>query len=168
MTVQKFYRPSGASTQKRGVKADVVMPSFSSVLEGIGEEDLDYCIEWDQVPRSRYVSYRMVSPDLIAQLQTTASQRINQSEKFAEVKKVMERYKRQKAEQSVSVNEAEYFAREAELDAAAEEAKLLDEPEGEEETIKRDYYLEEVFAIGADYIKALRRARVESNLNARK
>ena len=155
MTVSKFYRPSGASTQKRGVHADVVLPSLSGVLKGIGEEDLEYCIEWDQVQPTRFTNYQLTSPNMLTTLKGNSAARVAQTEKFADIRRVMERYLKQKEEKSVTVHEEKYMARRAELDSKAEEEKLLDEPEGEEEGIVRDYYLDEVFAIGVDYIKLL-------------
>ena len=41
ITMQQFYRPSGESTQKRGVVPDIVLPSLSNLI-GTGEADLDY------------------------------------------------------------------------------------------------------------------------------
>src|SRR5690606_34912583 len=41
ITMQQFYRPNGDSTQKRGVLADVVLPSLTNHMEGISEADLD-------------------------------------------------------------------------------------------------------------------------------
>ena len=41
ITMQQFYRPAGESTQKRGVLADIVLPSLSSNMD-VGESDLDF------------------------------------------------------------------------------------------------------------------------------
>ena len=41
ITMQQFYRPDGDSTQKRGVLADVELPSLTTHLD-VGEADLDY------------------------------------------------------------------------------------------------------------------------------
>jgi carboxyl-terminal processing protease len=41
VTIQKFYRPSGSSTQMEGVKSDVVLPSLMDALE-MGEAFLDH------------------------------------------------------------------------------------------------------------------------------
>ena len=41
ITMQQFYRPNGESTQKRGVLADIELPSLTSHLD-VGEADLDY------------------------------------------------------------------------------------------------------------------------------
>lgn len=163
VTVSKFYRPSGASTQKRGVAADLTLPSLSGVLKGIGEEDLDYCIDWDKVPAVPHVTYRMTSQDVLATLRGNSAARVAKSDKFADVRKIMERYLERKEEKAVTVNEEEYFQRLEELDEAAEEEKLLDDSDEEEDAIVRDYYLDEVFAIGVDYVRQLSRSRTASS-----
>ena len=44
ITIQQFYRPDGDSTQRRGVLADIELPSVTSHLVGYSEPDLDYAL----------------------------------------------------------------------------------------------------------------------------
>jgi carboxyl-terminal processing protease len=53
MTIQKFYRVNGGSTQKEGVYSDIAMPSRYSYMK-FGERDLDGALEWDKVPQAKY------------------------------------------------------------------------------------------------------------------
>ena len=48
LTIQKFYRISGGSTQYKGVEPDLVVPSLLDYLES-GEQYMDYSLPWDQV-----------------------------------------------------------------------------------------------------------------------
>ena len=48
VTIQKFYRVNGGSTQYKGVEPDVVLPSLFQHLES-GEQYLDNSLPWDQV-----------------------------------------------------------------------------------------------------------------------
>ena len=48
MTIQKFYRVTGASTQFRGVIPDIILPESSAYLE-VGEQYLDHPLPWDTV-----------------------------------------------------------------------------------------------------------------------
>lgn len=48
MTIQKFYRITGASTQFRGVIPDIILPESASYLE-VGEQYLDHPLPWDTV-----------------------------------------------------------------------------------------------------------------------
>lgn len=58
VTIQKFYRVNGGSTQYKGVEPDIVLPSLFQHLES-GEQYLDNSLPWDQVdpvPFTRYAS----------------------------------------------------------------------------------------------------------------
>lgn len=53
ITVQKFYRVSGASTQYRGVVPDIVLPDRLQYLKS-GEQYAEYSLPWDTVAPVRY------------------------------------------------------------------------------------------------------------------
>ena len=53
MTIQKFYRVNGGSTQKEGVYSDIAMPSRYSYMK-FGERDLDGALDWDKVQKANY------------------------------------------------------------------------------------------------------------------
>ena len=156
ITMQEFYRPDGDSTQKRGVLADVKLPSISNYMEGISEADLDYAIEFDRVPAARYARYNMVTPAVIQPLTAQSQSRIGQSTEFAKLMRNIDRYKTQKAKKMVSLNEKEFFAERADLDADKEEEKQLKEQEEQSKSvIRRDYYFNEILAITRDYVQLL-------------
>ncbi|MDR0392924.1 MAG: carboxy terminal-processing peptidase [Puniceicoccales bacterium] len=48
ITLQKWYLPDGRSTQKKGVCADLFLPSLYDVLP-VGESDLPNALEWDSI-----------------------------------------------------------------------------------------------------------------------
>jgi carboxyl-terminal processing protease len=48
VTIQKFYRINGGSTQYKGVEPDIVLPSLFQHLKS-GEKYLEYSLPWDQV-----------------------------------------------------------------------------------------------------------------------
>jgi len=53
MTIQKFYRVNGGSTQKEGVYSDIAMPDRYSYMK-FGERDLEGALDWDKVPKANY------------------------------------------------------------------------------------------------------------------
>ncbi|NVK53458.1 MAG: carboxy terminal-processing peptidase [Flavobacteriaceae bacterium] len=53
MTIQKFYRVNGGSTQKEGVYSDIAMPSRYSYMK-VGERDLDGALAWDKIEHANY------------------------------------------------------------------------------------------------------------------
>jgi len=53
LTIQKFYRINGGSTQLEGVKPDVILPSRYTYMN-IGEQDYDNPLPWDQIKKANY------------------------------------------------------------------------------------------------------------------
>ncbi|WP_282786771.1 carboxy terminal-processing peptidase [Flavobacterium croceum] len=52
-TTQKFYRINGGSTQKEGVKSDVVMPDKYEYLK-MGEKDVPNALAWDKIEPAKF------------------------------------------------------------------------------------------------------------------
>ena len=57
LTIQKFYRINGGSTQYKGVEPDLVAPSIFDNLE-TGEKFMDYSLPWDQVEDADHLPWR--------------------------------------------------------------------------------------------------------------
>jgi len=56
VTVQKFYRITGGSTQYKGVEPDIVLPSLFQHLKS-GEKYLEYSLPWDQIEPVKYTPF---------------------------------------------------------------------------------------------------------------
>jgi carboxyl-terminal processing protease len=82
VTIQKFYRPSGSSTQMEGVVSDVVLPSLTDALE-IGEAFLEHSLPHDRIRRAP--DYRPLDPQalFIPRLKELSQERVNASRDFA-------------------------------------------------------------------------------------
>ena len=83
ITMQQFYRPNGDSTQKRGVLADIELPSLTTHLD-VGEADLDYPVAFDRVEPLSYKHFDYVNPAICDQLRQLSQQRVQASEGFPE------------------------------------------------------------------------------------
>ena len=156
ITMQQFYRPSGASTQLEGVKSDIILPSLTTHLP-VGEADLDHAIEFDRVPAARYEPEGRVTNRVIKALQERSDQRVATNEEFQELAEDIARYKRRKDEKTISLVESEFERQWNEGKAAEEEEeKRLEESEfSKRPVVKRDYYFDEAMNIVTDYLKAL-------------
>ena len=53
LTIQKYFRINGGSTQLMGVKSDVVLPDLYSVME-IGERNEDFPFPWTEISPSNF------------------------------------------------------------------------------------------------------------------
>ncbi len=56
VTIQKFYRINGGTTQLKGVEPDVVVPDIYDGVER-GEKEMDYHLAYDEIPSAGYKSY---------------------------------------------------------------------------------------------------------------
>ncbi len=120
VTIQKFYRPSGSSTQMDGVVSDLVLPSLMDALE-IGEAFLDHALPHDRIRRA--ADFKPLDPQalFIPRLKELSQERLNSCKDFGyvieDVMKAKERLKTNK----VSLNKATRQQELAESDARQKE-----------------------------------------------
>ena len=152
ITMQQFYRPNGDSTQNRGVLSDIELPWLTTHLD-IGEADLDYPVDFDRVEPLDYKRFDDVNPAICNQLRQLSQQRVQASEDFQKILRNIVRYKEQKAKKHVTLHEEKFVKERAELNADKEEEKAIeDHSELNNGKIERNFYLDEVLAITADYL----------------
>jgi carboxyl-terminal processing protease len=107
MTIQKFYRVNGGSTQKEGVYSDIAMPSRLSYMK-YGERDLDGALNWDKVPQAKYTQTNTYANfnDVVY----NSKQRIANSENFKMVNEYAKWLKENQDDTSFSLNYKRFFA----------------------------------------------------------
>ena len=155
ITIQQFYRPNGASTQKHGVAADIILPSFSDHMD-ISESDLDFAVDFDKVDSANEVNLGMRKQATINTVKDLSSKRISNSEDFQSLLDRIAQYEEQKKDKLISVNEKEFFARREEVNAEKEEEAQIEETmEADDDIFPESYYNTEVLDITVDYINAL-------------
>jgi carboxyl-terminal processing protease len=158
ITMQQFYRPDGDSTQRRGVLADVELPSITTHLD-VGEADLEYSLAFDHINPAGFRPFNFVRPELVREIHDRSAARIAKSADFQRVDREIARYKDQKSRKTVTLNEKAFMAERAEVNADKEEEKKIEELNNPENSkIVRDYYMNEVLDITADYIDVLSKA----------
>ena len=82
VTIQKFYRPSGSSTQMDGVVPSVVLPSLTDALE-MGEEFLFHPLPHDRIRPAPDFKPLDEKALFIPRLKELSQERIKQSKDFA-------------------------------------------------------------------------------------
>jgi len=105
ITISKFYRPSGASTQLRGVASDIVLPSSSDFGE-VSEASLKNPLPWDAVPAATYEHLNRVNP-YVKLLREQSALRIATEKDFATLADDIVRIKKSITSKTISLNEAE-------------------------------------------------------------
>jgi carboxyl-terminal processing protease len=81
VTIQKFYRPSGASTQLKGVVSDIALPSMMDALE-VGEEYLDHALPYDRIRPAADFKPLDPQPLFLERLKEQSLERIKTSRDF--------------------------------------------------------------------------------------
>ena len=102
LTIQKFYRVAGGSTQLHGVASDIVVPTLTDLPE-FGEGALKNCLPYDEVPRARYTKWS--GPLFIEELKRRSAERVQHDPEFHYVTEDMERLRHKLDENRVSLNE---------------------------------------------------------------
>jgi len=79
ITVQKFYRINGGSTQVKGVKPDIELPDLLAFLES-GEKYIEYALPWDIVTAVPYQRWNMGAD--VSKLRYLSQQRVAKGHLF--------------------------------------------------------------------------------------
>ena len=191
VTISKFYRPGGASTQLRGVRPDIVLPSMTDDPE-VSEAGMDNAMGWDAIRPANFPKYQLVDR-FLPELAENSRLRIATDDDFASWLEDLALVEKIRSTKSISLNEAERL-RERESTKRREEARntahaarakslppvyeitLKDttkaglpapmEADGDAPTM--DLLLEETHHILADYVRALEPPATDSQLTGRR
>ncbi|MEM8944518.1 MAG: carboxy terminal-processing peptidase [Planctomycetota bacterium] len=163
LTIQQFYRPGGDSTQNRGVVSDIELPYRTTYLEGIGEADLDYALEFDRVAPLPHVNYPYAGAQLVSTLTQSSERRRQNSEFFIDEMRKIERLKKRQAEATVTLNKDKFLAEREEVNSEKDKEEISDMLQEDDRPIfpldeksPLAPYNEEVVAIALDYLKLLK------------
>ena len=105
MTIQKFYRINGGSTQVEGVYSDIAMPTRFSYMK-YGERDLEGALPWDKVPQASYTQVNSYSN--FSDVVSTSIERINNDPKFQLVDEYAKWLKKEQDDSLYSLNYKQY------------------------------------------------------------
>jgi carboxyl-terminal processing protease len=171
LTLAKFYRVSGQSTQHQGVLPDVAFPSIIDTKE-IGESALPEAMPWDTIRPAIKPAVDPFKPYL-DQLKAEHAARVAKDAEFMFIRDKLALAEKLMAEKTVSLNEAERRAQHADIDSkqlvmenarrqAKGEAPLKEMKKEDEDALpvepektkpEDDAYLSETGRILLDYLK---------------
>jgi carboxyl-terminal processing protease len=104
LTIQKFYRVAGGSTQLHGVASDIILPSLSDLPE-FGEGALKNALPYDEVPKAKYTKWSDTHSLFIDQLRRRSEERVKNDPEFHYVMEDMNRLRHKIDENRISLNE---------------------------------------------------------------
>ncbi len=170
MTIAKFYRINGGSTQVEGVKSDIVFESVTDEME-LGEERLPYVLPWDEIPAMRYNEYQEVEA-LLPALKAASEKRRAENVDFQTYHKEIELYgqfmkikelpldlegrRAFRKKQEEADNILKQFRKQSTRKKSSKKVSKQDDDE-EEEKPRTDFILDETVNIMADYIREKRK-----------
>ncbi|MFL8987348.1 carboxy terminal-processing peptidase [Pseudomonas sp. QLc11A] len=115
LTLAKFYRVSGQSTQHQGVLPDIDYPSIIDTKE-IGESALPEAMPWDTIKAAIKPAVDPFKP-YITQLQSEHDVRTAKDAEFVFIRDKLALAQKLMAEKTVSLNEVERRAQHADIEA---------------------------------------------------
>ncbi|MFT5999172.1 MAG: carboxyl-terminal processing protease [Neolewinella sp.] len=123
LTMQKFYRIDGGSTQLRGVVPDIILPDSRSLLE-TGERQQTSPLAWSQIEPAEYYQdvYRI---DFMETLRERSNDRVARNATFLKIQENAKRVKRQSEMNTYPLTLAAYKAMDKANKEEAEQYKDL-------------------------------------------
>jgi carboxyl-terminal processing protease len=88
LTLQKFYRISGGSTQLKGVASDIVLPDiYPDIYEysKIREKDNPDALPWDEIPKADYSTWKYAYD--LNTLKSMSAERLKSNTSFEQIRK---------------------------------------------------------------------------------
>ncbi len=167
VTMAKFYRIAGGSTQHTGVIPDINYPSLRSEMD-IGENKEPYALRWDEITAANYRNIDVVRP-YIEQLRQKSAKRVVMNPEFQYINEDIQKARENKAKNFISLNETKRRAeREAEEKEKLERTnqrriahgyKPLKKGEKEDpkEKIETDPWLDEAQQVTLDLVDELKK-----------
>ena len=120
ITIRKFYRITGASTQLKGVMPDIVLPDVLNYSTQFGESALENPLAWDVITNADYTRLNLVQPYL-ADLRLRSTARLATNQDFIYVRQDIDDYLKRQTDKTASLNERERVAERQEVDARLKE-----------------------------------------------
>ena len=121
-TIQKFYRVNGGSTQREGVKSDIVFPDRFAYLD-MGERDEESALPWDKIAPAKYDPITVSYDNIIA----NSKQRIEVNANFGLINENAKWIFERKDENNYSLNIYEFKKQNDLVDAKIKKYKAISE-----------------------------------------
>lgn len=125
VTIQKFYRVSGDSTQFKGVSPDIALPDIYGYTKS-REQDLEYALPWDKVDKLDYKEWDKFSYDL-KRLRNRSEKRAKTNNKIQQVDKYVEYLTKRREDTVTTLNFEELIKEDEENEKITKSFKLDDE-----------------------------------------
>ncbi|WP_197455049.1 carboxy terminal-processing peptidase [Stieleria varia] len=160
---QRFYRPSGDSTQMRGVAADVTAPSMTWSTEQ-RESSIPYAVEFDKILPASFSPLDFgINEKLLESIQEKSNARQTASPYFQKLTEEIAAYETRKARKTIPLNREAFIAEQrSDRPDEIEVATLPGIPD-----VRNDGQLQELLNISLDYLARYEFAQAEKAYGTR-
>lgn len=114
VTIQKFYRINGGTTQLRGVIPDVILPDMYDGIEQ-GEEEMEFHLPYDVIPQAAFSVFEGSFTSRMAKAIEFGTKSVNESEHYQKMKTRAKDLKALRDEFTYSLNLEKYTQQQKEL-----------------------------------------------------
>lgn len=190
LTLQKFYRINGGSTQLKGVNSDIVLPDNLEYLK-VREKDDEDALPWDEINKASYKNWnpgydlktiqqlsnlRLENDNTFSLIKESAEWLSNQNSKEYSLK--LDKYKEEQEAIRKTVKQLESLLKlKAELDVTAlpkEVDRWSDDKNKQErfqqwlKTLQKDIYLDQAMKVMNDMINQQNLVKIKGNEEPKK
>lgn len=160
ITMQKFYRVDGGSTQLRGVTPDIHLPDPYELIDN-GERSDIAALKWDEIPAANYTPTN--NEGNVSQLAALSASRVAANPIFSEIKESAEEYKKRYDDNVYSLNDVKFRKEQEDVNNTS---KKLEELQKKTNSLEFSNPKEDLARINADtteitknkdWIKALKK-----------
>jgi len=134
LTIQKFYRINGGSTQIKGVAPDIYLPDPYDQLDIYSEKKETSALPWDKVSAVNYTKWQ--EPLNTTQLKMKSEARVRNNESFKLIEQTAGRLKKQQENNMVYLNYDKYIEKAAESKATNKKLEALEKEQKHKLAIK--------------------------------
>ena len=158
LTMAKFYRVNGGSTQNIGVTPDLKLPSTFNETT-VGESSYPSALAWDKIAASDFNPSYSIDQEMLQALKAKYNQRLDTDVDLQNLMADTKRMRDNQSRTSISLNEAKRIAEREEQDKRRQAKSDLEieittpESGGLNQRLKlKDVYLQESLFVLADMI----------------
>ena len=146
LTIAKFYRITGESTQHKGVEPDITLPSMIDTST-IGEDTYTSSLPWSTITRTQYQPTAEISPEKISVLRQQEIERSSNNalyQSYLHDRNTLDQIRKKK---SASLQDAAF---KSETETIKQIGKLWNQEQNETREISKDVVLNEAAGVVAD------------------
>ncbi|MBL7663931.1 MAG: carboxy terminal-processing peptidase [Bacteriovoracaceae bacterium] len=155
ITIQKFYRVNGSSTQYKGIIPDIILPEPFDYLES-GEKYLDFSLPWAKVNEVPYQKWNKYTYNL-KELKGLSDKRVKENMKFQKIDQSNKLYNERKEKTEKVLTQSDYLKEREIIKAEIEKNKIEQESDKFEVTSLEKIQTKEQKESFGEYQKELKK-----------